>query len=204
MKIDKNSLPENVRGLANKTKVELLNIIDRKDNVEKELNTKLEVANKKAIEFEKAYNATKNQFHEICKKDNDLINRHQKLQQDYISLKEGYEALESKNSVLERAVDNLRDNLTLVSNEKKELETTNKTLNEKCNSLEKKNNTLLLDIKAVNTVKKQFINDNEKLSEEYSVMLDKLERCTKNNNFYKVFFVIYTIILIVLLFCNLM
>ena len=39
-KIDVNSLPENVRGLVNKTKTELLNIIDRKDNVEKELNTK--------------------------------------------------------------------------------------------------------------------------------------------------------------------
>ena len=37
-KIDINSLPENVRGLVNKTKTELLNIIDRKDNVEKELN----------------------------------------------------------------------------------------------------------------------------------------------------------------------
>ena len=211
MKIDKNSLPENVRGLADKTKVELLNIIDRKDHVEKELNKKVEELNKKVEETNKkinevdySYNIIKKHYSDKCENYNILLDKYKQLQQDYLKLKEEYETLESKNSVLERAIDNLRDNLTLVSNEKQELEAMNNTLGEKCNSLEKKNNTLLLDIKAIDTIKKQFANDNEKLSEEYSVILAKLERYTKNNNFYKVFFVIYTIILIVLLLSNLM
>ena len=80
----------------------------------------------------------------------------------------------------------------------------NNTLGEKCNNLEEENNILLSKIDAIDTIKKRFSNDNEKLSDEYSVILDKLERYTKNNNFYKAMFIIYTIFLIVLLLSNLM
>ena len=80
----------------------------------------------------------------------------------------------------------------------------NKTLNEKCNSLDGEKTTLLSKINAIDNIRKQLIDDKEKLSKDYRIILDKLENCIKNNNFYKFMFVVYTIILIVLLLCNLM
>ena len=76
-KIDINSLPENVRGLVNKTKTELLNIIDRKDNVEKDLNIRIENMNRKVAEIDKTYDATKKSHSEICEKYKALIKEHQ-------------------------------------------------------------------------------------------------------------------------------
>ena len=175
-KIDKDSLPENVRGLVNKTKTELLNIIDRKDNVEKELNTKLEVANKKADDFEHGYTATKKAYAEKCEKHNALIKEHQKLQQDYLDLKEGYEELENKDKVLLSNSKSLKNDIDRLLNEKN----------------------------AIDNIRKRLIDDKEKLSKDYSIILDKLDNCNKNNSRYKFMFVVYTIILIVLLLCNLM
>ena len=203
-KIDVNSLPENVRGLVNKTKTELLNIIDRKDNVEKELNTKLEVANKKADDFEHGYTATKKSYAEKCEKYNALINEHQKLQQDYLDLKEGYEELESEDKVLLSNSKSLKNDIDRLLNEKRELEAMNKTLNEKCNSLDNEKTTLLHRINAIDNIRKQLIDDKEKLSKDYRIILDKLENCNKNNSHYKFMFVVYTIILIVFLLYNLM
>lgn len=204
MKIDKNSLPENVRGLVNKTKTELLYIIDRKDNVEKELNTKLEITKETANDFEHGYTATKKAYTEKCEKYNALIKEHQKLQQDYLDLKEGYEELEAEDKTLLSNSNSLKNDIDRLLNEKRELEAINKTLNEKCNSLEKKNNTLLLDIKSISVIKENFVNDNKKLSEDYKNIYKQLESYIKNNNIYKILFIVYTIILIVLLLCNLM
>lgn len=204
MKIDKNSLPENVRGLVNKTKIELLNIIDRKDHVEKELNTKFEVENKKAAKLEYLCNAAKKEYSDKCEEYNSLMNEHQKLQQDYLDLKEGYEELEAEDKTLLDNSNSLKNDIKLLVSQKQELEAINKTLNEKCNSLEKKNNTLLLDIKSISIVKENFINDNKKLSEDYKNIYKQLESYIKNNNIYKIFFIVYTIILIVFLLCNLM
>ena len=203
-KIDKDSLPENVRGLVNKTKTELLNIIDRKDNVEKELNTKLEVANKKVADFEHGYTATKKSYSEICEKYKALIKEHQKLQQDYLDLKEGYEELEAEDKTLLNNSKSLKNDIDRLLNEKRELEAMNKTLNEKCNSLDNEKTNLFHKINAIDNIKKQLIDDKEKLSKDYRIILDKLENCNKNNNFYKFMFAVYTIILIVLLLCNLM
>lgn len=204
MKIDKNSLPENVRGLVNKTKAELLNIIDRKDNVEKELNIKLEVANKKAAGFENAYKVNKKSYSDECEKYKALIKEHQKLQQDYLDLKEGYEELEAEDKVLLSNSDSLKNDIKSLLNEKQELKAINKTLSEKCDNLEKKNNTLILDIKSISVVKENLVNDNKKLSEDYKNIYKQLESYIKNNNIYKILFIVYTIILIVLLLCNLM
>ena len=203
-KIDKDSLPENVRGLINKTKVELLNIIDRKDNVEKELNTKLEVANKTADNFKYAYTETKKAFSEKCEKYKALIKEHQKLQQDYLDLKEGYEELEAEDKVLLSNSKSLKNDIDSLLNEKKELEAMNKTINEKCNSLDNEKTTLLHKINAIDNIRKQLIDDKEKLSKDYRIILDKLDNCNKNNSHYKFMFVVYTIILIVFLLYNLM
>ena len=203
-KIDINSLPENVRGLANKTKTELLNIIDRKDNVEKELNTKLEVANKKASDFEHGYTTIKKQSLEIHKEYNSLIKEHQKLQQDYLDLKEGYEELEAEDKTLLNNSKSLKNDIDRLLNEKRELEAMNKTLNEKCNSLDNEKTNLFHKINAIDNIRKQLIDDKEKLSKDYRIILDKLENCNKNNSHYKFMFVVYTIILIVLILCNLM
>lgn len=204
MKIDKNSLPENVRGLVNKTKTELLNIIDRKDHVEKELNTKFEVENKKAAKLEYLCNAAKKEYSDKCEEYNSLIKEHQKLQQDYLDLKEGYEELESEDKVLLSNSKSLKNDIDRLLNEKRELEAMNKTLNEKCNSLDNEKTNLFHKINAIDNVRKQLINDKEKLSKDYRIILDKLDNCNKNNSNYKFMFVVYTIILIVFLLCNLM
>lgn len=204
MKIDKNSLPENVRGLVNKTKIELLNIIDRKDNVEKELNTKLEIAKETAYDFEDGYTAIKKTYAEKCEKYNALIKEHQKLQQDYLDLKEGYEELENEDKVLLSNSKSLKNDIDRLLNEKRELEAMNKTLNEKCNSLDNEKTNLFHKINSIDNVRKQLIDDKEKLSKDYRIILDKLDNCNKNNRNYKFMFVVYTIILIVFLLCNLM
>lgn len=204
MKIDKNSLPENVRGLVNKTKTELLHIIDRKDNVEKELNTKLEIAKETADDFEHGYTAMKKSHSEICEKYKALIKEHQKLQQDYLDLKEGYEELENEDKVLLSNSKSLKNDIDRLLNEKKELEAMNKTLNGKCNSLDNDKTNLFHKINAIDNIRKQLIDDKEKLSKDYRIILDKLDNCNKNNSHYKFMFVVYTIILIVLLLCNLM
>ena len=210
-KIDINSLPENVRGLANKTKTELLNIIDRKDNVEKELNIRIENMNRKVADIEYAYDVEKKAYSEKCKECSEiyekykaLINEHQKLQQDYLDLKEGYEELEAEDKTLLNNSKSLKNDIDRLLNEKQELEAMNKTLNEKCNSLDNEKTNLFHKINAIDNIKKQLIDDKEKLSKDYRIILDKLENYNKNNNFYKFMFAVYTIILIVLLLCNLM
>ena len=203
-KIDINSLPENVRGLANKTKTELLNIIDRKDNVEKDLNIRIENMNKKVADIEYAYDATKKSYSEICEKHNALINEHKKLQQDYLDLKEGYEELEAEDKTLLNNSKSLKNDIDRLLNEKRELEAMNKTLNEKCNSLDNEKTNLFHKINAIDNIRKQLIDDKEKLSKDYRIILNKLENCNKNNSHYKFMFVVYTIILIVLILCNLM
>lgn len=181
-KIDVNSLPENVRGLVNKTKTELLNIIDRKDNVEKELNIRLEAMNRKVADIEyaydverKAYSEKCKEYYEKCEKYNALINEHQKLQQDYLDLKEGYEELENEDKVLLSNSKSLKNDIDRLLNEKN----------------------------AIDNIRKRLIDDKEKLSKDYRIILDKLDNCNKNNNYYKFMFVVYTIIFIVSLLCNL-